>query len=102
MAQFSASDIDAAKKRVREMRDRASRFADETAHSADNEKRDEKNTPPVKNDDKGGSVPFDRSLPRRDDEGQDMSSLLILAIIMILSKEKADTSLILALLYLLF
>lgn len=81
MADFSTSDIINAKKRVEEMRKKAQGFVED----------EEPSVPPpvpVKND-------LFSNLFSNDD------SALILAMILILSKEKADNMLILALLYIL-
>ena len=77
MAYFSENDINEAKKRVNDMQKRAKSLTndnDEKSEALNEENKDEK----------------------------DDSSLIILALIMLLSHEGADNMLILALLYLLF
>ena len=103
MADFSASDIDEAKRRVREMRNRAQSFVNIPEETPNNGvHRDElrgqgqpKNAP---NRERGGSD-FMGSL--FGDMFKSDDSALILALIMILSREGADNMLILALLYIL-
>lgn len=97
MPSFSEADINAAKRRVQEMRNRAQRFADEDnippVHSAKQE-----TPPPV--DNAGQSQDNDET----EDEtakSDEKSFFVILALIFLLSKEGADNTLILALLYLL-
>ena len=94
MAQFSESDINEAKKRVQEMRNRASKFTAEEAEvsaTQDNHNDNKEN------------IFQQRDLQQTEekDEKQDKSVFIILALILLLSKEGADNSLILALLYLL-
>lgn len=88
MAQFSESDIDAAKRRVQEMRNRATRFTDD--FETENTDLKENDIPVGEN--KENTV---------NNEDKDKSFAIILALIMLLSKEGADNKLILALLYLL-
>ncbi len=95
MPGFSERDINEARKRVQEMQSRASRFVS-----------DEPSIPPVANDAQNtGNQKSDEQnapAPTSDEDTQnDKSSLVILALILILSKEGADNMLILALLYLL-
>ncbi len=104
MADFSSNDINDAKRRVEEMRNRARRFVDSPQdnqsdnqfNNADNTDNKEKSNPPP-----AGSSLFSGlgdilgRLSSNDD------SSLILALILILSREKADNMLILALLYIL-
>lgn len=88
MAQFSESDIDAAKRRVQEMRNRATRFNDDFE--------------PNNVDLKENEIPCRENKENiADNEDKDKSFAIILALIMLLSKEGADNKLILALLYLL-
>ena len=90
MAEFSYSDISDAKRRVEEMRKKAQSYVGE-----DN---NESAPPPEIRENKPNSNNFFDllgSLSANDD------SALILALILILSREKADNMLILALLYIL-
>ena len=93
MAQFSEADINAAKRRVQEMRNRASRFTGEETPQPE-PKREQ--TSRIKNKNTENPAPSEKS-----DEEQDKSFFIILALIMLLSKEGADNTLIMALLYLL-
>lgn len=101
MAQFSESEIDAAKKRVWEMQNRASKYT--TRNEKPNippsapvsEKPSEKKHRAQTNGDKKPKTDEDEN------EEQDKSLAIILALILLLSKEGADNTLILALLYLL-
>ena len=98
MAEFSYSDINDAKRRVREMQRKAQGFVaaeqNEPPPREPQEKKKEETQPPQ-------PAPalnlFDslRSLTSGEDSG------LLLALILILSREKADNMLILALLYIL-
>lgn len=87
MAYFSENDINEAKKRVSDMQKRARSLTNdsEKEKKIDDEKR-------VENED----------LKAEKSDEKDDSSLIILALIMLLSHEGADNMLILALLYLLF
>lgn len=101
MPQFSDSEINEAKRRVREMRNKASRYID-----ANEEKPEESESPQnTCENPKGvkGNIPSGNPLFSLFSSGEsgDGSSLIILILIMILSKEKADSTLIFALLYLL-
>lgn len=104
MADFTGNDINDAKKRVEEMRRRSQSFvenenngkeknADEINHKKENVHKSENS------DSVGilGSLFSSLGLSKSDDS----SSTLILALILILSKEGADNKLILALLYIL-
>ena len=104
MADFTGNDINDAKKRVEEMRRRSQSFvenenngkeknADEINHKKENGHKSENS------DSIGilGSLFYSLGLSKSDDS----SSTLILALILILSKEGADNKLILALLYIL-
>lgn len=104
MADFTGNDINDAKKRVEEMRRRSQSFvenenngkeknADEVNHKKENDHKSENS------DSVGilGSLFSSLGLSKSDD----FSSTLILALILILSKEGADNKLILALLYIL-
>ena len=95
MASFNTSDINEAKRRVEEMRRRARSIVDETPG--------EQAPVPTDNKSKGlpASNPLASFLSGILGDGEDNSSALVLALILILSKEKADNMLILALLYIL-
>lgn len=104
MADFTGNDINDAKKRVEEMRRRSQSFvenenngkeknADEINHKKENgHKSDNSDSVGIL-----GSLFSSLGLSKSDD----FSSTLILALILILSKEGADNKLILALLYIL-
>ena len=85
MAYFSENDINEAKKRVNDMQKIAKSLTN------DNDKEHKKTE-----DEKS------EALNEENKEDKDDSSLIILALIMLLSHEGADNMLILALLYLLF
>ncbi len=94
MPQFSERDINEAKRRVMEMQNRASHFVNDGQE------------PPPKSEKKQHQVPPKQSEPpkpeqEKEDLPQDKSFFVILAMLMLLSKEGADNTLILALLYLL-
>lgn len=91
MAYFSENDINEAKKRVSDMQKRARSL---TNDSEKEKKIDEKKR--VENEEKSEDLKAEKS------DEKDDSSLIILALIMLLSHEGADNMLILALLYLLF
>ncbi len=93
MAQFSESEINDAKRRVRDMKNRASRYVNDNGAPA---------AP-------GPQIPYE-SQPQQerqdeksdeDKNEQDNSFIIILALLLILSREGADNKLLLALLYLL-
>lgn len=92
MADFSLNDINEAKRRVQQMHDRAREFVDEVPQEVIEEK-----------------PPLDFSLPKVNSGIGDLvsnlfssnDSSIILALVLILSHEKADNMLILALLYIL-
>ena len=90
MAEFSYSDINDARRRVEEMRKRAQSYVGEENKESAPQPETRENKPNSNNF-------FDLlgSLSANDD------SALILALILILSREKADNMLILALLYIL-
>ncbi len=95
MPDFSESDINAAKRRVQEMRNRAQRFTDE-----ENTPPKKQKIPPLKQDIPDNTEKKDTQEESADKE-EDKSLFIILALILLLSKEGADNTLILALLYLL-
>ena len=84
MAYFSENDINEAKKRVNDMQKRAKSLTND--NDKEHKKTDEKS----------------EALNEENKDEKDDSSLIILALIMLLSHEGADNMLILALLYLLF
>lgn len=93
MAQFSENDINEAKRRVMEMQNKASQFFEAGKNPA---------PIPIENDKNATEVKAESNEKREDNlEKDDKSFLIILALILILSKEGADNTLILALLYLL-
>lgn len=89
MAYFSENDINEAKKRVSDMakRTRSLTSDNDKEHKKDNNEKDKEKS---------------EELKEEKSEEKDDSSLIILALIMLLSHEGADNMLILALLYLLF
>lgn len=97
MSYFSDSEINEAKKRVREMQNKASKYIEGEAPSTapKNNKRPKSNIPVIEN-----SETKSTEKAEEDDDSND-SFLIILALILLLSKEDADQMLILALLYLL-
>ena len=101
MQQFSSSDINEAKRRVREMQERARSYSGIDSDSAPEEEPTEKPTEKAPENENGGNAfgifDFLSSLT----SGEDGSKGIILALILILSREKADNILILALLYIL-
>lgn len=99
MANYSSSDVNEAKRRVEEMRRKSQNYisnqsSNQNARSADDAlpKYDKNNEKPV--------TDILNSLLSGGGSG-DSSKAIILALILILSKEGADNSLILALLYIL-
>lgn len=100
MAQFDEREINEAKKRVWEMRNRASRFVEDTPRQNESNKT-ENAVPPVKNQPKKENTKNTPKDEKADEINDDKSFFVILALIMLLSKEGADNTLILALLYLL-
>ncbi len=109
MADFSRSDIEEAKKRVREMQMRANSYigADNSArnqsvnHNSDNKKQAEKKT----QDSNRQAEQFfkedkAKAYENEKEPGSD-SSFIILMLVILLSHEGADHKLLLALLYLL-
>ena len=93
MAVFSDYEINEAKRRVREMQNKASSFV------GDNESRAQ--NPAKEHAQKAVSTEPEENDSKESNEKGDSSLFIILALIMLLSKEKADSSLIIALLYLL-
>lgn len=109
MADFSRSDIEEAKKRVREMQMRANSYigADNSAgnwnvnNNADNKKQAEKQTHSgshsLEQDFKEEKAKTDENEKKSDSD----SNFIILMLVILLSHEGADHKLLLALLYLL-
>ncbi|MGN0522876.1 MAG: hypothetical protein ACI4IG_01215 [Eubacterium sp.] len=98
MADFSVSDIDEAKRRVQEMRNRAKSFVDQPVTPTPVSQPEHKSI--------ASSPPIDKSLGSSENGIMNglfnsSDSSLILALVMILSREGADNMLILALLYIL-
>ena len=91
MAEFSANDINEAKRRVRDMQSRARGFVYDSGGEEKKEPGEEKQS---ENNGAGLSDLFSNIFSSGD-------SSLILALVLILSREKADNMLILALLYIL-
>ena len=102
MAQFSTSDINDAKRRVEQMHQRARHFVEDNGPDdvfENQPKSDTKQSCPTQT---GFSISSILKKIGVGGEGKDEnSSGLILALILILSREKADNMLILALLYIL-
>lgn len=109
MADFPVSEINEAKKRVQEMRERAREFVNEEPQSAEPEKEEyTKSEPQSKEPPKQEKSQNNSNSPSDEFDmlgslfsGEDRSKIIILALILILSHEKADNMLILALLYIL-
>lgn len=99
MAHFSDDDINAAKRRVQEMQNRASRYTAEEQPSGTvlHSVTDKNNCRPNETDNTRSKFPEKDN----DEKEKDNSFFVILALLMLLSKEGADNNLILALLYLL-
>ena len=93
MSQFSPSDINEAKRRVKEMQEKARSYskAGQSAPVEEKSKAENESASP------SGIFGMLSDLT----SGDDSSKGLILALILILSREKADNMLILALLYIL-
>lgn len=92
MPYFSEQDINEAKKRVNDMQKRAEKL---------------KNQENISENENGEEGKLKENIKKneseiKENEEKDDSSLIILALIMLLSREGADNMLILALLYLLF
>lgn len=92
MPYFSEQDINEAKKRVNDMQKRAEKLKYQENTSENENGEEEKLKENVKKNES----------EIKENEEKDDSSLIILALIMLLSREGADNMLILALLYLLF
>ncbi len=92
MPYFSEQDINEAKKRVNDMQKRAEKLKNQENISENENGEEEKLKENVKKNES----------EIKENEEKDDSSLIILALIMLLSREGADNMLILALLYLLF
>lgn len=105
MADFSRSDIEEAKKRVREMQMRANSYigADNSAgnwnvnNNADNKKQTHSGSHPLEQDFKEEKAKTDENEKKLDSD----SNFIILMLVILLSHEGADHKLLLALLYLL-
>lgn len=122
MAQFSEADINEAKRRVMDMRNRANRYTDHSPSpphtSYQNAKNSSNQSEHTNPDGRSNSNNFSQDKKEEQntknqnplgdlanllsgDGNSDNSFVIILALIMILSREGADNKLILALLYLL-
>lgn len=105
MAGFSSSEINDAKRRVREMRERAKSFVDDHPSPEDVKEEvieeEQKQNNQNQNSRAESSNDFFSQLGLNHIDFSDSSSALVLALILILSREKADNMLILALLYIL-
>lgn len=94
MSAFSESEIEAAKRRVQEMRNKANKYApSEPNGAAIPEQTLPKNS--------GENAEKQEASAEKGEVGEENSFALIMTLILILSKENADSKLILALLYLL-
>ena len=91
MPYFSEQDINEAKKRVNDMQKRAEQLKNQENISENENGEEEKLKENIKKNES----------EIKENEEKDDSSLIILALIMLLSREGADNMLILALLYLL-
>lgn len=100
MAEFNESDIEAAKRRVREMRNRANRYMSDMPERESDDKNNSTSGQSSEASNLSDSSAREGQTAS-DDKLQDKSFLIILALIFILSNEGADNKLILALLYLL-
>lgn len=101
MSEFNSNDINDAKRRVEEMRKKANNYIEtptpqneDKTFKSSSAKSDNKNDSPL-------SFLSDLTGSLFSSSGNDGSQGLILALILILSKEGADSKLILALLYIL-
>ncbi len=92
MPYFSEQDINEAKKRVSDMQKRAEKLKNQENISENENDEEEKIKENIEKNEN----------EIEENEEKDDSSLIILALIMLLSREGADNMLILALLYLLF
>lgn len=94
MPQFSERDINEAKRRVMEMQNRASHFVNDGQEPPPKAEKKQHKAPPKQSE-------SPKPEQEKEDLPQDKSFFVILAMLMLLSKEGADQTLILALLYLL-
>ena len=98
MQQFSSSDINEAKRRVKEMQERAKSYSQGDSQEAPGEPEAQSGEKTNENVSSAFGI-FDFLSSLTGDDGG--SKGIILALILILAKEKADNMLILALLYIL-
>lgn len=98
MPDFSESDINEAKRRVFEMRNRASHFVDKNDNISSNT-----GSPKTENrkTEQKRQIEAENKNDNSSENDNDKSSFIILILILLLSEEGADNTLILALLYLL-
>lgn len=116
MAQFSEADINEAKRRVMDMRNRANRYAGITdyqeEHNRQNHKNHAENNSQHRQNEENQNKKNSQNSEKQNgsvlgmldglfDGDKDNSFVIILVLILILNKEGADNKLILALLYLL-
>ncbi len=98
MPDFSESDINEAKRRVFEMRNRASHFVDKNDNISSNTGSPKTE---IRNNEQKKQVEAENKNDNSSENDNDKSSFIILILILLLSQEGADNTLILALLYLL-
>lgn len=98
MPDFSESDINEAKRRVFEMRNRASHFVDKNDNISSNTGSPKTES---RNNEQKKQVEAENKNDNSSENDNDKSSFIILILILLLSQEGADNTLILALLYLL-
>ncbi len=97
MPQFSEEDINAAKRRVQEMRNRVSKFTAENTDTVSAAIPVEEK----KSADNNMNISDTKTKDKDEEQDKNKYFFVILALIILLSKEGADNTLILALLYLL-
>ena len=95
--EFSSSDINEAKKRVQQMQERAKSFTEHKSSQENNKKEEKQKESESSSNNAFGLFDILGDLTSENDS----SKGLILALILILAREKADNMLILALLYIL-
>lgn len=97
MSDFSSNDINEAKRRVKEMQNRARSFSEQSPPVENTSEKENNNENKSAENSSFGLFDILGDLTSSDDS----SKGLILALILILAREKADNMLILALLYIL-
>ena len=98
MPDFSESDINEAKRRVFEMRNKASHFVDKNDNISSNTGAPKTEN---RNNEQKRQIEAENKSDNSSENDNDKSSFIILILILLLSEEGADNTLILALLYLL-